>query len=162
MDIAESQCVAGSNNEANRYHLQLDACATCIFPSLLFFLFFVLWLNGYCKKLTMSTLLFKIVLVIHSPGSSRSLPTALKNPSGLLTVESHSSCEITVQVETCQSQNDNIQAGGSLPPSHLYSAPTVGSPFLARAYDTLRIWLGEKAHIGPATRFPCSPRPSPF
>lgn len=35
------------------------------FPYLLFFLSSVLWLNGYCMKLTMSTLLFKPVLVIH-------------------------------------------------------------------------------------------------
>lgn len=65
--------------------MPIAACCSCdllfFSPSLLFFLSSVLWLNGYCMKLTMGTLLFKIVLVMHSPGPSRSLTTAVAKSS---------------------------------------------------------------------------------
>lgn len=70
-------------------------------PSLLFFLSSVLWLNGYCMKLTMGTLLFKIMLVMHSPGPSRSLTTAVAKSSR--TALARPQCKLL-----CQSQNDNL------------------------------------------------------
>lgn len=100
MDIAESQCVTGSNNEADRYQSQLVVHVTVF---LLFFLLSVLWPNGYRMKLTASTLLFDIVLVIHE-GQSRSFTTALESPRRLLQVKSHSYFTTTVQVAACQSQ----------------------------------------------------------
>lgn len=92
MDIAESQCVAGSNNEANRCQLQLVSCATFFFFS---FSSPVVWLNGYCMKLTMSILLLEIMLVIHHR-LYRSFTPALENPSPLLQVASRSYFETTV------------------------------------------------------------------